>query len=216
MASKDEIIEKAKNSILNYDVNEAENAAKEAIGEKVSPLDVIEKGFTEAMNIIGEQFENGEVFLPHVLAAAEAMNAGIAVLKPEMDRLSAKVESKGKVLIGTIEGDIHSIGKDIVVSMLGIAGFEVIDLGKDVAITKFVDEAKVHKADVVASSALMTTTMICQITLEEQLKEAGMRDNVKTMVGGAPCTQAWADQIGADIYAENANDAVAKLKALVE
>lgn len=215
MAGKDEIIEKAKNSILDYDEKMAEIAAQEALKEGISPVEVIEKGFTAAMEFIGEQFEKGEIFLPHVLAASEAMNVGIAVLKPEMDKLSEESKSLGKVVIGTIEGDIHSIGKDIVVSMLGIAGFKVIDLGKDVAISRFVESAQKSKPDIVASSALMTTTMVCQVQLEEQLKKAGIRDQVKTMVGGAPCTQTWADQIGADIYAENASDAVAKLKKAV-
>jgi trimethylamine corrinoid protein len=113
--------------------------------------------------------------------------------------------------LGTIEGDIHSIGKDIVATMLKIAGFKVKDLGRDVPIGKFIEAAK--DADVVASSALMTTTMISQIQIEEQLKEAGLHDKIKTMVGGAPVTQDWSDKIGADIYAENANDAVVKLKA---
>ncbi|KKG12027.1 dimethylamine corrinoid protein 3 [Methanosarcina sp. 2.H.T.1A.6] len=215
MTVKDEIIEKAKNSILDFDEDMAEKAAHEALKEGISPLEVIEKGFTAAMEFIGGQFEKGELFLPHVLAASEAMNAGIAVLKPEMEKRSEESKSLGKVVIGTIEGDIHSIGKEIVASMLGIAGFKVIDLGKDVAISRFVESAQKFKPDIVASSALMTTTMVCQVQLEEQLKEAGIRGQVKTMVGGAPCTQKWADQIGADIYAENANDAVAKAKALV-
>uniref|UniRef100_UPI00272E74BA cobalamin-dependent protein n=1 Tax=Methanococcoides sp. TaxID=1966350 RepID=UPI00272E74BA len=126
----------------------------------------------------------------------------------------AETESRGKIVIGTIEGDIHSIGKDIVATMLKIAGFEVFDLGRDVAINDYVEKAKEVGAQVVASSALMTTTMVSQIQIEEQLKEAGLRDSLKTMVGGAPVTQDWADKIGADVYGENASDVVTKLKEM--
>ena len=134
-------------------------------------------------------------------------------LKPEMERRKSQTKSLGTVVIGTIEGDIHSIGKDIVASMLNIAGFKVVDLGRDVQIKTFIEKAKELKPQIIASSALMTTTMINQIQIEEQLKEAGIRDQVKTMVGGAPVTQDWADKIGADLYGESANDAISKVKA---
>ncbi|MDD3042182.1 MAG: B12-binding domain-containing protein [Methanosarcinaceae archaeon] len=212
MASKEEIIAKALASITEFEAEMAEEAAKEALAADLDPVELIEKGFTAGMQIVGEKFEQGSLFLPHVLAAAEAMNAGIEVIKPEMERRKSKTESKGVIMIGTIEGDIHSIGKDIVASMLSIGGFDVVDLGRDVAVSTFVEKAKEMKPAVVASSALMTTTMVVQIQLEEQLKEAGIRDQVKTMVGGAPCTQDWADQIGADIYGESATDAVNKVK----
>jgi len=216
MASKEEIIAKAKEAITEFDEEMAEEAANEALKEGVDPVEIIEHGFTAGMQEVGDQFEQGAVFLPHVLAAAEAMKAGIEVMKPEMERRKSKTEKKGTIVIGTIEGDIHSIGKDIVASMLNIAGFEVIDLGRDVPIKTFIDKTKELEPDVVAvvaSSALMTTTMVNQIQIEEQLKEAGVRDRVKTMVGGAPVTQDWADKIGADIYGENATDAVNKIKA---
>ncbi len=215
MATKEEIIAKAKEAILDFDAELAEEVAKESLAAGVSPVELIEHGFTAAMQEVGDQFEQGTLFLPHVLAASEAMNAGMEVLKPELEKQQAKTTSLGKVIIGTIEGDIHSIGKDIVSSMLGIAGLEVVDLGRDVAITTFIEKAKELKPDIVASSALMTTTMVSQIQIEEQLKEAGIRDRIKTMVGGAPVTQDWADQIGADIYGENATDAVNKVKALL-
>ncbi|AKB26020.1 Trimethylamine methyltransferase corrinoid protein [Methanosarcina sp. MTP4] len=213
MASKEEIIAKAKEAITEYDEEMAEEAANEALKEGIDPVEIIEHGFTEGMQEVGEQFEQGTVFLPHVLAAAEAMKAGIEVMKPEMERRKSKTEKKGTIVIGTIEGDIHSIGKDIVASMLNIAGFEVIDLGRDVPIKTFIEKAKELKPEFVASSALMTTTMVNQIQIEEQLKEAGIRDQVRTMVGGAPVTQDWADKIGANIYGENATDAVNKIKA---
>ncbi|WP_406655947.1 B12-binding domain-containing protein [Methanolobus sp. ZRKC2] len=214
MATKEEIIAKAKAAILDFDDEEAAAAAQEGLDANVDPVDLIQDGFTAAMNEVGDQFEAGTLFLPHVIAASEAMSAGVAVLTPALEKAGSETESKGTVVIGTIEGDIHSIGKDIVATMLKIAGFKVVDLGRDVAIKDYVEKVKETNAQVVASSALMTTTMVSQIQIEEQLKEAGVRDSVKTMVGGAPVTQDWADKIGADIYGENATDAVAKITEL--
>ncbi|WNY29114.1 Methionine synthase [Methanimicrococcus stummii] len=211
MASKDEVIAMAKEAIMELDGEMAEEAAQEGLKAGVAPVEIIE-AYAAAMADIGVEFEAGKLFLPHLLAASEAMGAGMAILKPELEKTKAQTESKGKIVVGTIEGDIHSIGKDIVVSMLGIAGFDVVDLGRDVPIKTFVEAVKEHNPVVVGSSALMTTTMINQIQIEEQLKEAGVRDSVKTMVGGAPCTQDWADKIGADIYGESASDAVSKVK----
>ncbi|KKG09345.1 B12-binding domain-containing protein [Methanosarcina sp. 2.H.A.1B.4] len=213
MASTEAIIAKAKDAITDFDDELAAEVAEEALAAGIDPVELIEKGFTAGMLEVGEQFEQGTLFLPHVLAAAEAMNAGIEVIKPEMDRRKSQTANLGTVVIGTIEGDIHSIGKDIVASMLNIAGFKVVDLGRDVPISAFVEKVKELKPQIVASSALMTTTMVNQIQIEEQLKEAGVRDQVKTMVGGAPCTQDWADKIGADIYGESATDVVSKVKA---
>ena len=213
MASVEAIIAKAKNAITDFDDELAAEVAAEALAAGVDPVEIIEKGFTAGMMEVGEQFEQGTLFLPHVLAAAEAMKAGIEVMKPEMERRKSQTKNLGTVVIGTIEGDIHSIGKDIVASMLNIAGFNVVDLGRDVPISAFIEKVKELKPQIVASSALMTTTMINQIQIEEQLKEAGVRDQVKTMVGGAPCTQDWADKIGADIYGESATDVVSKVKA---
>lgn len=215
MASKDEIIAKAREAIEEFDGELAEEAATEAISAGIDPVEIIEHGFTAAMTDVGVQFEQGKLFLPHVLAASEAMNAGIKILQPEMEKRKAQSESLGKVIVCTIEGDIHSIGKDILASMLGIAGFDVIDMGRDVPCKDIVAKAKEVQPLVIATSALMTTTMVNQIQVEELLKEAGLRDSVKTMVGGAPCTQDWADQIGADIYGESATDSVAKVKAAV-
>ncbi|WP_340820041.1 B12-binding domain-containing protein [Methanolobus sp. WCC4] len=214
MATKEEIIAKAKAAILDFDDEAAAAAAQEGLDADVDPVALIQDGFTAAMNEVGDQFEAGTLFLPHVIAASEAMSAGVAVLTPALEAKGAETESKGTIVIGTIEGDIHSIGKDIVATMLKIAGFKVVDLGRDVPIKKYVEEAKEVGADIVASSALMTTTMVNQIQIEEQLKEAGIRDSLKTMVGGAPVTQDWATKIGADIYGENATDVVSKLNAM--
>lgn len=214
MATKEEIIAKAKAAILDFDPEMAAELAQEALDAGISPVDIIEDGFTAAMTEVGDQFEAGTLFLPHVIAASEAMSAGVEVLGPALEKLGGAAEGRGKVVIGSIEGDIHSIGKDIVATMLKIAGFQVFDLGRDVPIKDFVEKAKEVGAQVVGTSALMTTTMVNQIQIEEQLKEAGIRDSTKTMVGGAPVTQDWADQIGADIYGENAGDVVNKLKEL--
>ncbi|AKB27172.1 Trimethylamine methyltransferase corrinoid protein [Methanosarcina siciliae C2J] len=213
MASKEEIIAKAKDAITDFDEDLAAEVAEEALAAGIDPIELIEKGFTAGMQEVGEQFEQGSLFLPHVLAAAEAMNSGMEVIKPEMEKRKAETKSLGTVVIGTIEGDIHSIGKDIVASMLNIAGFKVVDLGRDVLIKTFVEKAKEIKPQIIASSALMTTTMVNQIQIEEQLKEAGVRDQVMTMVGGAPVTQDWADKIGADLYGESATDVVSKVRA---
>lgn len=214
MVTKTDIIAKAKEAILDFDDEAAGEVAKEALAAGISPAELIEEGFTAAMLEVGEKFGAGELFLPHVIAAADAMQAAINILTPELERTSTQTKSKATVVIGTIEGDIHTIGKDIVATMLKIAGYKVVDLGRDVPVKTYVEKAKEVKADVIASSALMTTTMVNQIQIEEQLKESGIRADLKTMIGGAPVTQAWADKIGADIYAENAEDAVAKLNAL--
>lgn len=214
MVTKAEIIEKAKEAILEFDDEAAEAVAQEALDAGINPAELIEEGFTAAMTNVGERFGAGELFLPHVIAAADAMQAAINILTPELEKMSAQTKSKATVVIGTIEGDIHSIGKDIVATMLKIAGYKVVDLGRDVPIKTYVEKARELKADVVASSALMTTTMVSQIQIEEQLKESELRESLKTMVGGAPVTQAWADKIGASIYAENAADAVTKLNVL--
>lgn len=216
MVTQDEINAKAKAAVMDFDDEAVEEVCEEGIAAGVDVVSLIQDGLTAGMNEIGDQFEQGTLFLPHVIAASEAMSAGVAVLTPVLEKQGSATESKGKIAIGTIEGDIHTIGKDIVATMLKIAGFQVVDLGRDVPIAGYVEAVKEHKPLVVGSSALMTTTMVLQMQVEEQLKEAGVRDTVKTMVGGAPVTQDWADKIGADIYAENATDAVVKCKALVE
>lgn len=215
MVSQDEINAKAKAAVMDFDDEAVEEVCEEAIDAGVDVVSLIQDGLTAGMNEVGDQFEQGTLFLPHVIAASEAMSAGVAVLTPVLEKQGSGVESKGKIAIGTIEGDIHTIGKDIVATMLKIAGFQVIDLGRDVPIADYVAAVKEHQPLAIGSSALMTTTMVLQMQIEEQLKEAGLRDSVKTMVGGAPVTQDWADKIGADIYAENATDAVVKCKALI-
>ncbi len=217
MASKEEIIAKAKAAVLEYDQDKAAEVAEEAIKAGINPVEIIQDGFTKAMNEVGDKYEAKQLFLPHVIAASETMTAGIAVLTPELEKRGVKEgEGLGTVVIGTIEGDIHCIGKDIVAIMLKIAGFNVHNLGRDVPIKTFVESAVKHKANVVGSSALMTSTMVNQMKIEDLLKEEGIRDKVLTMVGGAPVTKDWAVQIGANLYAENASDTVNKLKVALQ
>ncbi|MDR0766919.1 MAG: B12-binding domain-containing protein [Methanosarcinales archaeon] len=214
MVTQNELNQKGKEAVMSFDDEAAIEVAEECIKADLDPVLLIQDGFTAGMNAVGEQFEKGTIFLPHVIAASDAMSAGVKILGPALEKSTSKQDAKETVAIGTIEGDIHSIGKDIVATMLKIAGFNVIDLGRDVPIANYVEAAK-NGAQIIASSALMTTTMVLQMKLEEQLKEAGVRNKVKTMVGGAPATQAWADKIGADIYAEDSAEAVVKCKSIL-
>ena len=217
MSKSNEIIEKARNAVLTYDAEAAEEASHEALKAGISPVDMIQLGFTKGMTEVGEKFAIKELYLPHVIAASEAMTAGVNVLTPALEKMGGnKSVGLGTVVICTIEGDIHCIGKDIVGIMMKVAGFNVINLGRDIPVKDIVAAVKQHKPLAVGTSALMTSTMVNQINVEELLKEAGIRKEVKTMVGGAPVTQQWADKIGADLYAENAGDAVSRLKAFCE
>ena len=212
--SQEEIIAKAKECVLNYNVAGAKAVAQQAIDEKVDLVAVINEGFTAGITEVGALFEAKKLFLPHIMAAANAMNAGVDILTPEIEKAGASNASKmGKFVICTIEGDIHSIGKDIVAVMMKVAGFDIVNLGKDVALKDIVAACKNEKPVAVGTSALMTSTMVNQKTLEDLLKEEGIRGDLKTNVGGAPTSQGWADEIGADIYSENAMDCVAKVKA---
>lgn len=216
MDTKGDIISRAKSSVLSFDQDEAAEAARGAIRAGISPVDVIQKGFTAGMNEIGAKYESKQLFLPHVIAAAEAMSKGIEILTPELEK-TGEMEGPGlgTIVIATIEGDIHSIGKDIVAIMLKIAGYNVHNLGRDIPCAAFITAAKEYDAKFIGSSALMTSTMVNQMKIEELLKEEGLKGKIKTIVGGAPVTQEWATKIGADLYAENSSDAVSRLKGAV-
>ncbi|MBS4026542.1 MAG: corrinoid protein [Clostridia bacterium] len=214
MISKEDILQKAVDSIVQYDQDLAEEAANLALAAGLDPVEVINEGFSKGMTVAGELFELGELFLPELIIASEAMVSAVGILEKALPA----TEKKGKcgvAVIGTIEGDVHDIGKGIVATMLRVYGFEVHDLGRDVPINKFVEKAIEVNANIVGSSALMTTTQVGQKVLEAELKKAGLRDKVKTMVGGAVATQRWANKIGADAYAENASEAVIKAKELI-
>ncbi|KKH26279.1 dimethylamine corrinoid protein 3 [Methanosarcina mazei] len=189
-------------------------AAVEKAKQVMEPAEIIENGLAAGMNQVGVLFERGKLFLPHVMMAADAMTAGVKVLEADMPA-GTETKKLGVIVNGTVEGDVHDIGKSIVSTMLQSAGFEVHDIGRDVPIKNFVEKAKEVNANMIGISALMTTTLQGQREVIELLKEEGMREKVKVMVGGAPATQAWADKIGADCYAENASEAVAKAKELL-
>jgi len=182
-----------------------------AIGEGASVADILEKGLIAGMSVIGEKFKKNEVYVPEVLIAARAMNAGMSLLEPLLAK--AGVKEKGKVVIGTVKGDLHDIGKNLVAMMLKGGGYKVIDVGIDVDPAKFIEAAKSEGAQVVALSALLTTTMPQMENVIKAVKEAGL--SVKVMIGGAPVTQKYADEIGADGYAPDAASAVDLAQGLV-
>ncbi len=213
--SKEDLLKEARQAVMEGDEEAAEAMANRVIAEGINPVEIINEGLSPAMTEVGDGFANEEIPLPGVLVAAEAMTRAIEIMEPHIPK-DEVAEKLGTVVIGTVEGDIHDIGKRIVATMLKVYGFEVHDLGRDVPIDVFVEKAKELKPDILGSSSLMTTTMGGQKILEEKLREAGIRDNFKTMVGGAATTQEWADKIGCDCYAEDANDTVLKAKELIK
>jgi corrinoid protein of di/trimethylamine methyltransferase len=193
----------------------ARQLAGEALRAGIDPLDAIDQGFKPGMDIVGEGFARGELFIPDLMMSGEAMKAAIATLEPELLARQQQRQILGKVVIGTVQGDIHEIGKTLVATMLAAAGFEVYDLGVDVSAQQFLDKVREVGADVLGLSALLTTTILNQETVILTLKEAGLRDEVKVIIGGVPASPEWAEEIGADAYAENATEAVEVVKQLV-
>ena len=212
--SRENLINDSIRSAIEGDEDAAITVAKAIIAEGINPVEIISEGFAKGMIKVGDLFENEEYALPEVLLSADAMQSALDLLSPHIPR--EEVEKKlGTVVIGTVQGDIHDIGKRIVATMLEVYGFEVHDLGRDVPLENFIEKVIEVDADIVAASALMTTTMVAQKMLHEALQEAGIRDKVKLMVGGAAVTQEWADKIGADGYAEEVTEAVKRAKQLV-
>ena len=187
---------------------------QQALDEGISPQEILEQGLLSGMNVVGVKFKNNEVFVPEVLIAARAMNAGIEVLKPAL--LADGVEAKGKVVIGTVKGDLHDIGKNLVRMMIEGQGITVVDLGVDVSPEQFYEAAVTEKAQVVCCSALLTTTMGEMKNVVKIFEEKGIRDQVKIMVGGAPITQGFCESIGADCYAADAATAAEAALALCQ
>ena len=186
---------------------------EQALKEGVSPKEILDNALVPGMNVVGEKFKNNEYYVPEVLIAARAMHAGMDLIKPLLTQTGASYV--GKVAIGTVRGDLHDIGKNLVAMMLEGAGFQIVDLGVDVPPEKFVEVAKNEGVNIVAMSALLTTTMLAMKDTINALKEAGIREKVKVMIGGAPVTQRYADEIGADGYAPDAASAVEKAKELI-
>lgn len=212
--SNEKLLEMIQESIVKVDRDTAFQKIESALAQGIQAIEVIEKGLSPGMQKVGDLFERGELFLPQVMMAAGLMTQIVQSLQDKMPP-EQNTKNRGVVVIGTVEGDVHDIGKNIVKILLSVNGFEVHDVGRDALLNRFVEKAKEVNANIVASSALMTGTMQAQGDLEKLLKEAGIRDRVKTMVGGAPCTQYWADRIGANAYAENASEAVSKARELM-
>jgi len=212
--SLESILADAKKSIIDIDEAKAVSVAKQALAEGVDPVRVLTDGYSVGIREIGELFSRGEVFLPEMILSAEVMKAAAAVLDEAIKGQSA--DKIGKMIFATVEGDVHDIGKGIAVALIQTQGVEVIDLGRDVPVDKIIEEAEKHQAQVIGTSALLTTTMPNQEKLEKELKKRGLRDKYKTIVGGAPCTQRWADKIGADAYAEDAAEGVTKVLELLK
>jgi corrinoid protein of di/trimethylamine methyltransferase len=211
----EELFKAMAQSVMDGDTDQAAALARQALAQGVSPLDAINQGFVVGVNEVGRQYGCGDMFLPDLVMAGEAMKAAVAVLEPEMQRSGVERKMLGKVVLGTVKGDIHEIGKTLVGTMLTANGFQVFDMGTDVPTAKFVDKARQVSADIVGLSALLTTTMTVQRDVVEALKEAGLKDKVKVMIGGAPVTRGWAAEIGAEGYSEDAIGAVAVAKKLM-
>jgi len=202
------------NAILTGNAKQAEEATKAALEANADPSELLSKYMIPAMDEVGKRFECNEYFVPELLIAARAMKTALTLLTPHL--AAAGVETAGRVVIGTVQGDLHDIGKNLVASMLEGAGFEVIDLAVDVPAEKFIDAAKEQNGTILALSALLTTTMTEMKNVIKALEEAGIRDQTKVIIGGAPITQQYADEIGADGYSDNASAAVAVARKLVE
>jgi corrinoid protein of di/trimethylamine methyltransferase len=211
----DELFQKMAQSILDGDSDAATALAKQSIEAGLDPLDAITKGFVLGVNQVGESFACGQAFLPELVMAGEAMKAAVATLEPEMQRRGTSRQVFGKVVLATVEGDIHEIGKSLVGTMLGASGFQVYDLGVDVPAATIIAKVKEVDADIVGLSALLTTTMVKQREVIDELDKQGLRKKVKVMVGGAPVTRDWVQKIEADGYSEDAIGAVGLAKQLV-
>ena len=211
----EKIIEEAKQLIVQQNKEEAAKLAQKFISEGGAPIELLNEGFIPGINKVGDLFGRGELFLPELIKAADTMKTVTDIVNEAIAEGPDKPEAQAKVVIATVKGDVHDIGKAIVVSLMRANGFTVYDLGRDVETDTIIEEAEKVDADIIGTSALLTTTMPRQKEIEEALKSAGLRDRFKTLVGGAPVTPRWAARIGADSYAEDAQDGVLKVKELL-
>ena len=202
--------------LIDMDIAEAEQLTRAAIDAGVPATDILGKGIVAAMQVIGERFEKGEIFLPELLMSGEAARASLNLLRPQLSKQPGAERFGGRAAIGTVQGDVHDIGKNIVIMMLETNGWKVTDLGVDVSPEDFCTAVRENDFQVLGLSALLTVTMPAQEQTIQALKAAGLRDKVKVVIGGAPVTQSFADQIGADCYAADAADAVRKFNLLVQ
>lgn len=213
MNRREEVMERLQTSVSTWNIEMAKNAAKEAIDVGITPVEAIER-LGMGMAKISVKFDEGKVFLPQVLAASRSMEAAMKVF--ELTMRTGEIHMRGTIVLGTVQGDIHEIGKNVVAAMLKGAGYNVVDLGRDVPIDEFIDAALKHKADIVGASSLMTTTMIGQKQLVESLEEKGIKDSVKTIFGGAPCNIEWIESIGGDSYCPSGAEVVAVVDELMK
>lgn len=211
----DEAFSAMRRSIVDGAPDTAATLAHEALRAGIPPLDAINLGFVQGMHGVGEQFALRKMFLPDMMASAEAMRAAMGVLEPELKRQGNERPTEGVVILGTVKGDIHEIGKALVGTLLTAHGFRVHDLGVDVSAENFATQVRQRKADIVGLSALLTTTMKQQRTVIETLEREGIRPQVKVMVGGAPVTRSWAEEIGADGFGKDAISALALARSLM-
>jgi trimethylamine corrinoid protein len=214
--SEDKIINDLREAIIALDDAKAVEAANNLIANGIDPLAGIEKGLSYGMTTIGDRFNLGECFLPELIRAGNTFNAAIKILEPEIEKRGKSKKQSGVVVLGTVTGDVHKIGKEILAMLLRTRGFVVHDLGEDVTLSTFVSKAEELSADIIAMSALLTTTMPAQKEVIDFLKEKGIRDNFLVMVGGGPVSQEWSDKIGADGYAETAEEAVKSALSLMK
>ena len=212
----EKILEGLREAVLYFDEEEAKKLAQEAVDMGLDPVIILEEGLAMALREVGDRFGTGEAFITELIAAAQTMEAGAEILNREIARQGATRKSTGRFLIGTVEGDIHSIGKNIVKTMLTAAGFEVIDIGTDVDTKTIVEKVKEYSPHILGLSALMTTTMAKQREVIQELEHAGLRNTVKVIVGGAPVTEDWVHDIGADACGLDAGSAVTNALKLME
>jgi corrinoid protein of di/trimethylamine methyltransferase len=211
----EELFQKLITSLVDCDPDATEALTRQALQAGLEPMTIIEQGLTKGMQIVGERFQCGDAFLPDLIIAAEGMQRAMQLLEPELTKRQQAIETAGVVVLGTVQGDIHEIGKTLVGTMLTANGFKVHDLGTDVPVDRFIAKVRETGAHILGLSSLLTTTMVVQREVIQALEASGLRQQVKVMVGGAPVTRTWASQIGADGYAEDATGAVALARQLV-
>ena len=215
MTDREALFENAKKSIVDRDEQTAVDLAKQGLDSGINGIELLDKGFLPGITEVGNLFGSGRMFLPELIQAGQTMEKVVNVINDSLVGGESKGD-KGKILVATVEGDVHDIGKTIVVSIFKANGFDVRDVGRDVANQKIIEEAEKFGADVIGTSALLTTTMVQQKNLEELLRKEGLRDKYETIIGGAPVTQRWARRIGADAYTQDASDGVKKVTELLK